>query len=387
MMTETALQYDDGTIVNLMNSIAAGLGSEAGHYSPLGLLDPAELNEARNVVLFVIDGLGFTYFQEHGVGGALHAHLRGPISTVFPTTTAAAITTFITGLAPKQHGITGWFMLLKEVGSVAAILPFRTRCASLALPFAAAKAVFDQPTIFTRLPVRSYVVTHKRIVDSMYSTIMSNGAERLAYHDLDDCFAQIRGALAEGGERKYMYAYWPDLDSLAHEHGIRSKAVADHFAELDRRFAAFMESICGTNTVVIVTADHGLVDTGKDQVIRIEDHPVLADALALPLCGEPRVAYCYVRHSRAKAFEDYVNGNLQEYCVLHRSETLVERGYFGSGSTHPRLLERVGDYVLLMKGGYVIKDTVQGEHPFSQIGVHGGLSREERFVPLIVARV
>lgn len=379
--------YEDGSIVNLMSSITAALGDGPGAYGTLGLLEPAELREAKNVVLFVIDGLGFEYLQRHGAGGTLHERLRGRLSSVFPTTTAAAITTFVTGVAPRQHGLTGWFMLLKELGAVTAILPLRTRGAGLPLPLTAANGIYDQPALFSRLSVQSYVITHKRIVDSMYSTIMSAGAQRLAYHGLPECFAQIRRALAEGDRRKYVYAYWPDLDSLAHEYGIESPEVAAHFEQLDRGFADFLDSIQGTDTTVIVTADHGLVDTSPDQVIRVEDHPVLAEALALPLCGEPRVAYCYVRPSRARTFEDYVNDVLQEHCVLYRSEDLVDRGYFGLGDSHPRLQHRIGDYVMLAKGNRVIKDQVLGEHPFSQTGVHGGLSRDELYVPLIVERV
>ena len=52
-----------------------------------------------------------------------------------------------------------------------------------------------------------------------------------------------------------------------------------------------------------------------------------------------------------------------------------------------RLAERVGDYTLLMKDRYVIKDWLPGEGRFMHVGVHGGLTREELYVPLVVASV
>ena len=61
--------------------------------------------------------------------------------------------------------------------------------------------------------------------------------------------------------------------------------------------------IAGSDTLVIVTADHGIIDTARDRVIDLEDHPQLAETLVLPLCGEPRVAYCYVRPDRRRDFE------------------------------------------------------------------------------------
>ena len=70
---------------------------------------------------------------------------------------------------------------------------------------------------------------------------------------------------------------------------------------------------------------------------------------------------------------------------MYPATALIEDGWFGLGEPSPRLRERVGDYVLLMKGRWVIKDRLPGEPAFRQIGVHGGVSEAELHVPLIVA--
>ncbi len=169
-------------------------------------------------------------------------------------------------------------------------------------------------------------------------------------------------------------------------HGIESPQVESRFAQLDEAFADFLRSIEGTGTSVIVTADHGFVDPTPEEQISLEDHPQLADTLMLPLCGEPRTAYCYVHPGKADAFEKYVQGELAYCATYSRSAELIERGYFGLGEPHPRLAERIGHYVLHMKDHYAIKDWVLGESRFVPAGVHGGLSDEELYVPLIVAR-
>ena len=135
----------------------------------------------------------------------------------------------------------------------------------------------------------------------------------------------------------------------------------------------------------MVTADHGLVDTAPERTIYLEDHPELAETLALPLCGEPRAAYCYLRPGAEAAFDAYIRERLGEVCELHTAQGLVEAGWFGPAPEHPQLRRRIGDRVVLPAAGWVLKDRLQGEEPFRQVGVHGGASPAEQRVPLIAA--
>ena len=188
-------------------------------------------------------------------------------------------------------------------------------------------------------------------------------------------------------EAKYIYAYWPEFDSVCHTHGAGSAQAAAHFAELDSGFAALMKSLAGTDTLLLVCADHGLIDTTPAHTVELASHPRLAETLTLPLCGEPRVAYCYVRPARVEQFKDYVTQELSNYCWMMPAEQAIAENMFGTGTAHPSLYDRIGDYVLLMKENYVINDLLRSEKPFSQIGVHGGLTADELYVPLVVARV
>ena len=49
-----------------------------------------------------------------------------------------------------------------------------------------------------------------------------------------------------------------------------------------------------------------------------------------------------------------------------------------------RYLERIGDYVLVMKEPYGMKDNLINTEDYIKGGTHGGFSKEEMFVPLIV---
>jgi hypothetical protein len=109
----------------------------------------------------------------------------------------------------------------------------------------------------------------------------------------------------------------------------------------------------------------------------------LAATLALPLCGEPRAAYAYLRPGAEADFDAYVAERLGDVCAALPSEELLDGGWFGLGPEHPQLRRRIGDRVVLPAPGWVIKDQLPGEEPFNQMGVHGGASPAERRVPII----
>ncbi len=378
--------YRGGSIVNLMSSIERGMGSDFGCYGPANALPVTELRQSRNVILLVVDGLGHDYLSGPGAGSHLHAHLRSSLTSVCPSTTSAAVPTFLTGVAPQQHGLTGWFTWFRELGSVLAILPFQPRhggC-SLGQQDFHPGMLSGCESIFERIHTGKHVVMPDRIAESEFNVAFHDGAEIWKFSGLADLFDVIRAAASSRNERNYVYAYWPEFDSLAHSKGIGSKDVAQHFAELDEAFGKFVQGLQGTDTKIIVTADHGFIDIPSSGVIQMADHPELVETLVLPLCGEQRFAFCYVHPDKVDRFRQYVASELSHAAELHRSSDLIEQGWFGLGEPHPQLASRIGHYAMVMKPGFKIRDRVLGEKPKRHIGVHGGVTPNEMLVPLVV---
>ncbi|HEX9181069.1 MAG TPA: alkaline phosphatase family protein [Burkholderiales bacterium] len=380
--------FAGGSIVNLMASVGQALGTAPGLYVPLEALPPGSLEGARNLVLLVLDGMGDAFLERAGAGSALAAHRRGTLTSVFPPTTATAITAFMTGVAPRQHGLTGWFTYLKETAGVVAVLPFQARHGggSLRAGGIDPARVFTARPFVDALPVKCFGVCPREIAHSDFNTHHAGRSEIRPYEGLAGLFSGIEAIVRSGGRRQYIYAYYPGLDSLAHVFGIGSPQVAALFSRLDDAFGAFLRDIAGTDTAVVVTADHGFVDVPPGQTVYLEDHPRLADTLVLPLCGEPRLAYCYVHPDRREAFETYVGNELAACATLLPSADLLAGDWFGLGPAHPRLADRVGHYALVMKEGWAVKDWVLGEKRHVHIGCHGGVTADEMRVPLIVAR-
>lgn len=375
--------YHGGCIVNLMASIVRALEGDERLYPPLRALPPARL-AMRNVILLVIDGLGHEWLLAHRPDGPLARHVSGRMTSVFPSTTATAITTFLTGTAPQQHGVTGWFTYFAELGTVLAVLPYQPRHCGRS-PTVPARRLLGHRSVFDRVNAHSHVVAPDRIIHSQFNAAHNARARPHAYKSLDQLIETITRLARARGDRRYIYGYWPELDRLAHAHGIESPEALAHLAELDAAFGAILEGISGTSTVVIVTGDHGFIDASADQTIELDLHPRLARTLSLPLCGDGRVAYCYVQPDRRADFTEYVATHLEGYVDLRESGALIRSGYFGLGSPHPRLHERVGDFTLLATGRAVIRDWLPGEPRYVHVGVHGGTSAREMYVPLIVA--
>lgn len=369
--------YDGSSIVNLMSSIANALSSRT-KYRQLRVLPGRKLK--RKVLLLVLDGLGYEWLMQHD--SWLKSRCVGEITSVFPTTTAACVTTFLTGMAPKEHGVTGWFTYYRELGCTAMPLPSRPRLGGpmFSQLLVQPQDLFDAEPFFNKLSCKSAVVLGEDIIQSDYNSAMLKETDILKYTSFTGFLRQIRSGLRG---RRYVYAYWPLLDNMAHVFGAASAQVHDHFRDLDRKLERFLTSL-PDDVSVIVTADHGMIDTGESDSVWVDEHPELTDCLSMPLAGELRAAYCYVHPRCARKFERYVREELNHACTLHKSEDLVDEGYYGLKKQHPELLHRIGDYVLIMKENYVMKDYLADKLANHNIGNHGGTSREEMFVPLIV---
>lgn len=376
--------YKDGSIVNLMSSIRKSFGGKS-LYRPLKDFDDGKISD-KNIVLLIIDGLGYEYLTRYGKNSFLYKSLQGKMTSVLPSTTAAAMTSFATGVAPQQHALTGWFMYLKEIGMVSTILPFITRAGSLGLDGKIKyKDIYNQKSFFEGLKADSISLKHENYSESAYSLLASKAAKRLAFSKLNDFFKQIESVMEKRGKRKFMFAYWAKFDSICHHKGTNSREALKHFIQLDKKITALAKTLKDKNTAIIVIADHGLIDTLEEKkIIKLEDHPRLSETLAMPLCGEPRFAYCHVKPFKARQFENYVKTELKDFCEMHRSEDLIKKNYFGLYAPNEKLKDRVGDYVLIMKENYIMRDFVLGEDRHILLGNHGGVSKEEMFVPLIV---
>ena len=401
-----APSYDGGGLLNLMVSIGdiCGVNDAAGGagvaYSPLAGVDVSEWRRARNLVLILADGVGADFIRRHSPGGFFSRHQVSTLTSVCPTTTAVAIPTVMTGLPPAVHGLTGWHVYLEEIDSVTAVLPLTVRGIYLSRGSIIDPArLFTAPSLYRRMQRAAHVVTPATIADSPFSSIHSHGATLHPYlpparswldatpfaRPKKDLFGTLNRLCHAPGPPQFIYGYWPDFDHAAHESGVDSPAAVAMFHEFESGLETLMAQLSGTDTTVILTADHGFIDSPSDRQVHLEDHVALGKLLAQPVCGERRLAYCYLKPGTRADFVDYIDTVFADRMAVWPREKLLDEQWFGPGPVHPNLAGRIGDYVLAMKDNWTLVDHVPGEKPLRLVGVHGGLSMQEMMVPLCVA--
>jgi hypothetical protein len=377
--------YKGGGIVNLMSSIKKSYGGKHP-YKELRLLPSKELKGTKNVVLIILDGLGYNFLKKNAKGTIFEENLVGSMTSVFPPTTATAVTTFLTGLPPQQSAFSGWYMNIKELGCVISTFRYAPRAGGE--PFSKSgidiKNVFDCKSFTQDLKVKSYLIKPSKITKSDLNIMIAGKSEMIGFNTLKGFFNKINKTVKSNNRKKYVYGYWHMFDKMAHKKGVGSREIKKHFLELSKEVSRLAKRLKGTNTKLIISADHGFVDCPKSKFIDLKDHPKMGECLTLPLCGDSRVKYCYVKPDKVKQFEKYVKTKLKKCCDCYTNKEIIEKGFYGLFKPNKKLYDRTGDYILIMKDKYTLKDYILGEEKMFKIGKHSGVSEDEMLVPLVV---
>ncbi|MBU0677000.1 MAG: alkaline phosphatase family protein [Verrucomicrobia bacterium] len=384
-----APDYNGGSIVNLLSSLIHAKGGISPH-SELGSLSAASLASSERIVYLCVDGLGLHQLKKFVESGGGQSFFAGreyqTISTVFPATTAAAVTCFSTGVTPAEHAIPGWFVHLQDVGVVTAILPGTTRTGMPVFPEDHdLSAYLKIPSYVETVKAKTVLVHPSHLLESKFTNACTRWQKKRGHTSLLELEQQIVG-FANEAEPGLAFAYWPDYDMLCHEAGCFADRTVNHLAEIDKVLGRIAGQIEGTGTTLIVTADHGLVDVPAENLVRMSDIPGFMDSLTIIPSGDARHVSCFVKPYKVRAFLDIVSKKLYRACMCIAREDLVASGVYGPGKQHPALLNRIGDYVLLARNGWGFDHALAGSGPSDLIGNHGGMSEDEMLVPLFVVK-
>lgn len=384
--------YDGACIANLAAAVASRFGAMPT-ISPLrSSLDQSirltdRLNAAQTVFLVVLDGVGTRQLSSHCPNGALAAHQQSTLTSVFPSSTAPAITSLLTASAPAAHGNPAWYAHLPDVDRVVRTLPMNVR----GYP---AESVPDDLWSWQGWTSRVQPATEckafqpRAIFDSAYSRQALAGCERIAYDDPVELVTLVAAiAKQRSSVDRFVYIYLPQFDSTAHDYGWQSDQARECLQGFDAWFERCQTELSGSDALMLVLADHGFIDIAPECQHRLSDFPRVKACLQAPLAGEPRTVFCRVAPDLEQAFLVALqNSSLGEVCDCARTADLIAAGWFGP-SLHADFSARCGTHVLLMSDGHTLTDSMENERPMHFIGMHGGMAIDEMQVPLIVAGV
>jgi predicted AlkP superfamily pyrophosphatase or phosphodiesterase len=355
--------YDGGCISNLVPALL-----EPTESAPPAWL-PAAALEAEQVVLLVLDGLGWDQLQERAaITPTLQGMVGGAITTIAPSTTATALTSIATGLTPGQHGVVGYRVLLDR--DVLNVLRWgvggrdarKAHPPELAQPHEA--FLGHRPSIVTRAEFR----------DSGFTRAHLEGSRFNGYRVTSTLVAEIGRVLREN--EPFVYAYYEGVDKVSHEYGLGTVFDAEVRA-VDRLVADVIE-VLPPGAALVVTADHGQVEVG-DNVVRLAP-PVLAETAIQS--GEGRFRWLHARPGRSDALlEAAVQHHGDDAWVVTRDQA-IDECWFGPKVTDVAR-ERLGDVALVARRDVSFHDP-DDTGPYVLIGRHGSLTPAEMLVPLLV---
>lgn len=357
----------------------------------------------RHVILLVIDGLGWDMLAETLArastedGYAVWPEIaeRGalvPLTSISPSTTAAALTTFWTGRAPGAHGVMAYEVWLKEYGVIANMIlqspaSFRGDVGSLQRAGFDPQTFLPAPTLgphLARHGVQLAAFQHRSIARSGLSTMLLPGVDVHPFHSLSDLFVSLEAMLdARSNERGFTYIYWGELDEHAHRFGPRDRRVSLELASFSRQLETFLERrrpATGGDTLLLITADHGHLPTPRRPQYELRSHPDLLDCLVMIPSGEARLPFVYLRPGAEERFLRYLEHTWPGEFLAVPSAQAARSGLFGPGESYRRTADRIGDYLVIPQGEAY---WWFGSHDNLLLGRHGGLSRTEMLVPFL----
>lgn len=360
--------YGTGTLAEVLPSAAAAL-RVPGFHDVLDLSGPAEGLAAVTVLL--VDGLGWWPWQERlALTPSLADMASRRLSTTVPSTTPTALGSLGTGTPPGAHGIVGASFRLAEDDQMLHPLSWKGDPHPVATQ--------PEPTVFERaaaagVPVLS--VGASAYAESGLTRAVLRGA---AYAGVDSADAMV-DAVAHH-HRGLAYAYVPELDRLGHVHGVDSHEWGAGLAEVDRLVGRLLERL-GPDHLLVITADHGMVDCPPSSRVRVEALPGFDAVEAVG--GEPRLRHIYCSAGREPEIIASWRDALGERAIVLSRDEAVHRGLFGA--VDPDYADRIGDIVVLALGDTVL---VSEADPLVSglLGQHGSVTDAEMAIPLLVAR-
>jgi len=339
-----------------------------------GRRGPFGLQPVSHAVVLLADGLGLAALEARaGHARTLASRLGtdGPISSIFPTTTAAALATLATGELPGQHGLVGYSVLDAANDRVVNQLT--------GWDDDAMTANWQRlPTLFQAADARglsAIAIGPARYAESGFTRAVLRGAEYRAGASIADRLARAHEALA--GPSALIYVYVPELDTASHAHGLESPNWLAALEELDAAVGRFAPRL-GPAHGLLVTADHGVIDVPHEAQIVVA--PELLRGVR-HVAGEPR---CLQVHLEAgETADDHADrwrlAEGSRAWIATRTEA-VAAGWFGEVA--PEVLPRIGDVLVAARKrvAYYADPDDRGRR---MIGQHGSLSPDELNIPLL----
>ena len=371
--------YGQRSIAEVLTSAAASLGLE-GFSNTLGL--PA----ASRVCVVLADGLGRNLLKQksahtpylRSVMQAGQGEVPVWVDSAFPSTTAAALSSFGTGVAPGQHGMVGYDVVDPQQDKVVNLLGNWD-------PGVDPAAWQPFPTVLERAAEHVDVTTVSlpQFADSPMTRAALRGGRHISGVTPHARTASAAEAMASAGS-SLMYFYVNELDKAGHRYGCQSEQWEHQLEELDATVKRLSNSL-PVGTTILLTADHGMLDVPEQQRIDYSAEPALVEGVR-HTAGEPRMVHLYLENGTGPDVRDRLlaawRARFGDRIWAFTRKDALAAGLFGT--VRPAVEGRIGDVMIAARDALALYD-VRRVRPTAMevVGQHGSLTKAEREVPLL----
>ncbi|MET0931593.1 MAG: nucleotide pyrophosphatase/phosphodiesterase family protein [Aeromicrobium sp.] len=356
------------TIDQIMPSVGAALGVD-------GFKNTLALPEAPRYVVFLVDGLGLELLRQHADAAPFLASLSNVDDVVcgVPSTTVTSLTSLGTGVRAGQHGMVGYTSRVPETGR---------RLNSLKWDQPIDPVVWQPfPTVLQRLHeagISASSVNEAKFEGTGLTVCSQRG---VPFHGINSVYERLDVVVdvIESAPRSVTYAYESRLDHTGHSKGCTSPEWREMLTTVDTELAELRDEL-PRDTVMIVTADHGMIDLPFENRFDVDANPRLLDDVTM-LAGEARFRHVYTRPGAAEDVAARWRAELGDRAVVRTQDDIED--WFGPIS--PSVSGRIGDVVVASLGDFGVFSTREFAVELKMTGFHGSITEAELRIPVLVA--
>ena len=376
-------RYDSGGFASIPNRITDAFASENYHA----------------VILFLIDGFGWRFFERFQDLPFLqrivkHGKVK-KLTSQFPSTTAAHLTTIHTGWNVGQSGVHEWYYYEPHLDAIIAPVLYSfagTKERDTLRPAKAQPAFLYPRGVFypelRRKGVIPYVFGSREYTPSVYSKAVMDGAEIRGFKTLSEAVSNLQLLIEKQTNPLYVHLYFDKIDALCHEYGpIAPQVEAECETFLLAMEYYFERMFKGRKKILfLMTADHGMAEVDPQTTVYLNKHPNFAGferflktnrlgQLLVP-AGSARDMFLYIQDDLLDEAQFFLAPRLNGKADVMQTKVLIDEGYFGS-EVSSRFRERVGNLVILPYRYESVWWYEKDRFEMKFYGHHGGLTSQE----------
>lgn len=370
---------------------------------------PARIREACTsgtydaVVLFLVDGFGWRFFEKFQETPFLRRLTKTgtleKLTSQFPSTTSAHVTTIHTGQPVGKSGVFEWFYYEPQIDRIIAPLLFSFSEDSerdTLKGIIQGKKLYPNQTLYqelVELGIDTRIFGIRDYTPSTYTNVVTKGAKLHGFKSLPEALINLGTLLDTAEKTTYINFYFANIDSTCHKYGPTAPQTEAEIEAFLLCMDFFFTRIFGgkKRVLFLMIADHGASEVDPGTTVFLNKDKRFAGierflktnktGKMLVPAGSARDMFLYINDEMLDEAQRFITKGLDRKAEVVQTQWLIDNGYFGTDISQ-KFRERVGNLVILphrYESVWWYEKKVFEQNFF---GHHGGLTPQEMEIPL-----